>query len=222
MGAGRGRRSLISLGTRPPATHRGVPRTIRSLGIALFALAFGAASAGAVVVEIPLPALHGTYGPWSVGNFRTVAFALPQPPSVVRAVSLRLRGSTQVGRISCDFGTPAERDWHSTFASEMIDSAPGAGWTTGYCPAVPSGGEFECTLAYDGYFFPPYSPPTWAFLADGQGELTLVLADQNALMCAELTEFPIGVIEEATLIVDMDFAVPALPRSWGQIKVAYR
>ena len=194
----------------------------RLFGIALCVLAFGAASAGAVVVEIPLPALQGTYGPPPDNMGRTVAFALPQLPSVVHAVSIRLSGSTQVGRMLCDgHPVPVERDWRSTFFSEMVESGPGT-WVTDYCQAALAGGTFECTIAYDPAFAPSSPPPTWAFLADGLGELWLLLADMNPLMCTELTEFPIGVIEEATLIVDMDFAVSALPRSWGRIKAIYR
>jgi len=195
---------------------------IRSLGIALFALALGAASAGAAVVEIPLPALQGTYGP-PLGNMGgTVSFTLPQLPSVVHAVSIRLRGSTQVGRMLCDGNpVPVERDWSSTFFSEMIGTTSGT-WVTDYCQAALAGGEFECTIAYDPAFLPPSPPPTWAFLADGQGELSLALVDMNPLMCSEISEFPIGVIDEATLVVDMDFAVSALPRSWGQVKTIYR
>ena len=196
----------------------------RSLGISLGALAFCAASAGAVVVEIPLPALQGTYDGSPIGHGRTAAFALPQSPAVVRSVSIRLRGSTQVGRVLCDGSSaPVERDWHSLFSSDMIDPTPMAGWVTDYCPEPPaSGGPFDCTLAYIAYFFPPSPPPTWAFLADGQGELTLYISDDNPLDCPRLTAFPIGVLEEATLIVDADFAVPVLSRSWGRIKAAYR
>lgn len=192
---------------------------IRSFGIALCALALGAASAGAVIVEVPLPALQGTYG-WSSpsAGSRTAAFTLPHTPSVIHSVSIRLRGSTTVGQIDCDFGP---RVWGCMFFSEMIGAASG-GWVTDYSQSAPSGGAFESTLAYEGWSFPPSPPVSWSFLSDGQGELSLMLTDTNPLMCAELTAPPNGVIEEATLIVDMDFAVAARPRSWGQVKLAYR
>ena len=192
---------------------------IRSFGIALCALAIGAASAGAVVVEVPLPALQGTYD-WSSPSSwsRTAAFTLPSTPSVIHSVSIRLRGSTTVGQIDCDFGP---RPWGCMFFSEMIGAASG-GWVTDYSQSAPAGGAFESTLAYEGWSYPPSPPVSWSFLSDGQGELSLMLADTNGLMCAELTPPPIGTIEEATLLVDMDIAVATKPRSWGQIKRVYR
>ncbi len=195
---------------------------IRPLVFALLALACGATSAGAVVVEVPLPGLLGAYGPPPATYVRTVAFSLPQSPLVVHAVSIRMRGSGRTGRLLCDsHPVPAERDWNSRLFLEMVESGPG-GWVTDYCPAVPSGGAFGCTLAFTGVSFPPSPPPTWAFLADGQGELSIILDDMNYFGCTELTEFPITVLDEATLIVDADFAVPALTRTWGRIKTTYR
>jgi len=82
------------------------------LGVGLMVTA-----ANAVVIEIPLPGLLGSYPP-SESNGRTTTFQLPQIPNVIHSASFRIAGTAVLGSADCDeFGENAA--WPMEFFAYM-------------------------------------------------------------------------------------------------------
>jgi hypothetical protein len=80
---------------------------MKPIGIFLsLAVLFTAGRASAVVIEVPLPGLVGTYAETA----RTAEFQRPVLPSVINSVSLHVQGTAQIAYFSCDglggFGDP--------------------------------------------------------------------------------------------------------------------
>jgi len=172
--------------------------------------------ARAGVFTVPLPELHGTY-PYATPTEpygRTASFHLPGTPAVVRGASLHLVGTTEVGTLICGayvYPWPTE-----TFA--FMDDSPGHSWfAQALNPDV--AGPFETRSE-----FVPYESPTWNFLLDGAGQITLSGNPTATTLGGCYTEAPMPglTVTGAWLEVDADIPTPTSPSSWGALKAIYR
>jgi len=186
---------------------------ITFLSIAIVSLF--AASAGAALVDVPLPGLLGSYPVSETIASRTVSFQLPAPPSVIHSVSFRISGTQTLGAITCEWGGPY--DWPMQFSPEMYD-APHGYWTADTTPSVASG-PFTVTAT----FTTSFPNTTWAFLLDGRAEVTLYGSPAGLVdLCFDNPVPPRGEITEAVVIVDGDFPIAVATSTWGRIKALYR
>lgn len=172
--------------------------------------------ARAAVFTIPLPELHGTY-PYATPAEpygRIASFHLPGIPAVVRGASLHLVGTTEVGTLIC--GAYAH-PWPTETLGSMDDS-PGHSWIA---PSVNPdvAGPFETRSE-----FLPYASPTWNFLLDGAGRITLSGNPTATVLGGCYTEGPRPglTVTGAWLEVDADIPTPAVGKSWGALKAIYR
>ena len=176
--------------------------------VALLALAV---PARADIYDIPLPDLIGTYP-----AVHDVTFHLPGHPAVVRGASLRLVGSTEVGTATCFSG---DLPWPTETYTAMVgnDFTYTAESTNGNVP-----GPFESIIPFTAFVPAGHTPPTWDFLLDGEGSFTLY--GNPVITTCEITSNPPPsfTITGAWIRVDADIPTPAVPRSWGQLKAAYR
>jgi len=177
----------------------------------------------AVVIEIPLPELAGTYGEDPREGAHVATFHLPGPPAVVHAVSVRVRGTAEVGVLMClnDDGSVRSIPWRAYLWGETVDTPVRDWWFVAF---EASGSEPPATGAFDWTgILQAGASATWAFLDDGAG--TIELSAENAwdIPCWPGTTPPPRILmESVTVTVDADFAVPAPVTSWGRIKAAYR
>jgi hypothetical protein len=77
-------------------------------------------------------------------------------------------------------------------------------------------GSFDISSA-----FVPYRDPTWEFLLDGQGELTLIGGDGILPSGCWPMPSPSATVTEAVLVIDADFPVAVDESTWGRIKALY-
>jgi hypothetical protein len=176
-------------------------------------LLVGATAARAEVFQIPLPEVLGTYS-----GARTATFHLPGIPAVVRGASLHLVGTTEVGILFCDdYPAPTQHPWFTQTSCQMLDDSGNFWFSEANNPSV--AGPFDTTAPFVTY--PPAA--TWAFLADGEGTLTLYGGPAiYVLMCSSLTPPPSFTVTGAWLLVDADIPTPAATSSWGRVKAMYR
>jgi hypothetical protein len=169
--------------------------------------------AGAEVIEVPLPALHGIYKEGGT-TVRTAAFHLDPPPMVVHAAWIRLSGDATGGTTECEGG--GTNPWPFDFSAAMMDSTTGGFWLAGGWTSGETG-RFDMT---DG--FSPLFGAGWGFLRDGYGEVELSGVPSPLVgMCWPVTPPPEAIVEEAVLIIDAAIPVPAEPTTWGSIKALY-
>ncbi len=162
----------------------------------------------AEIVQIPLTGLLGSYP-----AVRTATFQLPDEPIIVRGAALKLSGEAIVGADSCEWGGPYP--WPTQFNARFLDTPGGTWYASGGTPEL--SGPFETNSS----FYALLGDPTWDFLADGQGELTLFGGPYILVgLCWEITQ-PLATVADAVLFVDADFPVPAEPTSWGRIKALF-
>jgi len=191
----------------------------KRLGTMLGSMAFlclFAQLAEAVVIEIPLPELLGSYPTGETDGTRTATFHLPQAPSVIHGVSFRIAGTAVLGSADCDeFGENAA--WPMEYFSDMKDASLKL-WLAAPHPPVDPNGSFGWTAPFE-----TSNGATWGFLMDGEGEVSLFGAP-TALVggCHEPWIVPSGSVTEAVLIVDAEFPVATEPSTWGKIKALYR
>lgn len=190
-------------------------RTCPALIAALLLLL--SAPAGAAVVEIPLPELAGTYG-LQTPNGRTATFHLPSFPAAIHGVSLRVRGTTEVGIIRC---TPPNTDapWPTTTLGEMV-AGPHEFWLS-ETTNPPVAGAFETVTPFE-FYSSNHLPATWTFLDDGEGTISFSGSPIFQLCDCVYLDPPSVTVTEVTLIIEGDFPVPIEVQSWGRIKAAYR
>jgi hypothetical protein len=173
---------------------------------------FTALPAAAVVVEVPVPELAGTYVDYTSSEVRTATIHLPALPSEIHGVSVRVIGTTQFSTYSCDGAPPhvmktAIETW--MFADQgywvvwHVHDTPGAiSWTE----------PFEAN-----------SGATWDFLLDGVGEMWFHPTGASPIPECLLVGSPSSTtIESVTLLVDGEFPTPAQAVSWGRVKASYR
>lgn len=186
-----------------------------TLGVIL-GIGLSARIAGAATFEIPLSGLLGRYGSGGA-SMRTAAFTLPGAHPVINGISLRAHGVTEVGQLNCQqFG--GLQPW-PTDVEAWMDANPGR-WTVEQFSGT-TAGAFGWTQAF---FTNSVPAATWAFLDGGSGVVTMTgFASGGVPECLPLTSPPPAVtLDEVTLLVDADFPVPTLPRSWGGVKAIYR
>ena len=72
--------------------------------------------------------------------------------------------------------------------------------------------------------FEALESPTWSFLSDGQGEITLYGGTDIVLLGGCTTSWPPPkfTVTGAWIQVDADIPVPAAATSWGALKAIYR
>jgi len=174
-----------------------------------------ATTAAAEVLEIPLPALLGSY-PIGPGNTsRTVAFQLPRIPTVIHGVSFRVVGTSNIGVADCHQAGTADL-WPMEFVAEMKYS-PDDYWQALEEPSY-SPGVFTRTAEFE----PAMETTTWEFMLDGEADVTLFGAPLAVLGLCDPILFPTGNITEAVLIVDAEFTLAVEASTWGRIKALYR
>ena len=191
-------------------------RTLPSLLLALALVALPR-SAAAVLVEIPLPELAGTYDE-HLDAEHVATFHLATPPSAVRSAWLRVRGTAVVSRLVClnDDGSYRYMQWQTALWGEMPDT-PGHSWWALF-PTVPvrEDGAVDVTVPVESF-----GQATWSFLNDGEGTFYLSGSDAWDIPCAPAAPLPSFHFVSVTLILDLDFAVPAVASTWGRLKAAY-
>jgi hypothetical protein len=175
--------------------------------------------AGAAIYEIALPDLQGTYDPGTQnGATRTATFHLPGIPAVVRGATLHLVGTTGVGTVYCG---ASQYPWNTQTMGQMLDG-PGKYWLAeADNPGV--AGPFDTNTSFFGYTASGPAP-TWNFLSDGEGEITLNVGLPPILLGGCYTSWPPPTLDltGAWILVDADIPTPASTRSWGAVKAIYR
>lgn len=172
-------------------------------------------AASAETIEIPLPALHGHYptaGIWE----RTVSFIISPPPVAIFDASFRVSGTLGSGMAECDGGDTYP--WPISIGVLLDD--PDAGWWSGGLQGPEEAGAVSETFPID----PSLSdPPGWAFLLDGEGELTFYAAPNPLVgLCWPITPDPEADITEAVLILEVELPVSSSASSWSKVKSLYR
>ena len=189
--------------------------------IALLMLAV-AVLARADVFSIPLPGLHGLYDNVTQnGGSRTTSFQLPGPPAIVRGAKLHLVGTTEVGTLHCGALGELVYPWNTQSQGQMLDG-PGKYWLA-EASNPDTAGAFDTIASFQGLAISG-SDPTWSFLFDGQGEITLLGGTAGVLLggCTTSWPPPTFTVTGAWLLVDADIPVPAGTTSWGAVKAIYR
>jgi len=167
--------------------------------------------AAAVVIEVPVPGLTGTY----VHEGRTAAVHLAALPTVIHGVSLRLVGTTALAEFAC--GGPAVPFPVHFNAGFVAD--PGFWVAEG---DLSNDGAVTVTRSFDPV--PDTPPGSWAFLLDGQADLSLGCASccDPFSECVRVGPEEATTLSEVTLLIDGEFPTPAPRASWGQLKAIYR
>jgi len=173
----------------------------------------GLSEASATIVEVPLPALYGTY-PITLSNGERTATVQLSPMLAINSVSFRVSGTTAVGMVDCEGNV---EPWGMDILASMFTDGSGI-WMSSELMLMVSG-----AFAWTGTF--RSSPPigiTWDFLLDGEAELILYGAPLILVgICTVIGPPPTADVTEATLIIDADFTVPTETGTWGQIKALY-
>jgi hypothetical protein len=173
-------------------------------------------TASAETREIPLAGLLGVYDGTTFNRYS--AIELVPPPEIVRGVWFRLRGTATVDTLTCDAaGLPPTILLIIPFELN-VSEAPLYWSAAGLMPTA--SGPFEWTEPFSG---PAGVTNHWEFLHDGKAEFRLHGYGGDFVPgCTSLGSPPTAIVEEAVLIVDADYPVPALPASWGRLKALYR
>ena len=189
-----------------------------------FMIAFAAVNAVvAETVEIPLPALLGTYGCENTlcVDSRTASFQLDILPDTIYAVSIRLSGTVTVGEYWCSSGggPPFYADSVGMdFNAHMLDSLNSHWWSAEYI-TPDEDGAFEYQVQFEQLF-----GATWEYLESGRGDVSLTGGPPVTIPeCGPIT-YPVATLTEAVLVIEADFPIPISTddKSWGAIKSLYR
>jgi len=187
---------------------------MRPFWIALFALAF-ALPAEATVIEIPVPELLVTLTTGSPDNYkRTVAIHLPAVPSVIRRVSMRLRGVATQNAVACQDGSQyvVPIDLNTSLFEVQPYTLPYVDFDSH--PA----GQFSFTRIFEHYPVSDYS-----FLLDGTANLQIgAYGPFGYIECVTVGPWATVRFDEVTLLIDGDFPTATNGSSWGRIKAIYR
>jgi hypothetical protein len=172
-------------------------------------------AASAELREIPLPTLLGTYDATTFNRYASVE--LTPPPEIIRGVWLRLSGTATVDTLLCNApGLPDTILLVVAFEAN-VSEAP-LGWSAAGLMPTASG-----PFGWTALFQPAGVPGNWNFLLDGKAEFRLHgYGGDSVPGCTGPGSPPTAIVEEAVLIVDADYPVPALPSSWGRVKAQYR
>ncbi len=182
--------------------------------LALLGVSFLVVSAGATIVEVPLPNLRGSYGNWST---RIATFTLPNPPTVVHGASIRIRGISQVRWMECGYWTNGPFLEPVQFEVRLGDDTDLLSWT-GWDLSPKESGEFELTIPLE-----PFRDATWDFLNDAKAEVRVIAVGCPIVdLCWPLTECSSADITEGTLLLDAEIPIPVEPSTWGRVKALFR
>ena len=194
--------------------------TTKSFGVALGLALLYTASARATVVELPLPALTGTYScaDPTPACARTVPIHQPTNPSVIRSVSLRFHGTTSFATFTCDFGSPYLQ--HTQFEAQIYEPGQQSATTWGASHENQVEGEVAAT---EPFARGPFTHGTLDFLLDGTAALNFYVAGYSPILECFLTgPSDSTTLDEVTLLVEGDFPTPVRGPSWGRLKLLYR
>jgi len=167
------------------------------------------------IVEIPLAEVCGPY-PFGAASERTASFELDRPPIIVHGAWIRLSGFAHVGSFTCEDSGPYPFLLH--FVASMTDSATGGEWGTSVVTPEETG-PFELTAGFEPT--PPVGT-TWEFVADGSAELMLWGGPLLLVTVCWPITYPDAVVDQATLLLDAEFATPVESNTWGRIKALFR
>jgi hypothetical protein len=194
---------------------------MKSLGIALVFVLGLAAPAAAMVIEVPLPQLAGTYScsdpvqPESVCH-KTVVIRLPVIPAAIQSVSLRVSGTTTFGWFQCEFAPPHAQP--TTIFAELLE--PGSSRDYWEAEHINAAGAIAYTQPFE---TSPYANGTWTFLLDGTATLDFSIESYSPIPeCGFVGPADSTTLDSVTLLVDGDFPTPVVHRSWGSLKAIYR
>lgn len=169
----------------------------------------------AETIEVPLPELHGPYPLGGGLAERYTEFQLPQVPTAINGAWLRLGGTLTVGELICE--GVGSSPWPMEFYAWMKDTVTAGYWSSSNHDPQETG-PFETTTAFEKRY--PFNA-TWDHLMDGQGEIGLFGAPAALVgLCTKVSE-PSAVIDEAVLVIDVDFPLPVEAGTWGRIKSLY-
>ncbi len=189
---------------------------MRGLMLCLFAEAILAAGlARAEIREFSLPDLDGVYT-CQPSPSRSVNFGLDPAPALVRSVSIRLSGETNVREWFCDLDPPFPLP--VTLYVAIPDPVTGGEWYTyGTAPRVT--GAFEMTLKFHPYAPQYFGEPSWDFLSAGSGRAVVYGGGAPIIdICWPIGDLSDARVSGAFLVIDGEFPVPVEPTSWGRIK----
>lgn len=197
---------------------------MKTLGMVLSLLSlFAVRPAAALVLEVPIPELTGTYS--SAPNqpqsnfYRSVTIHLPSNPSVIHSVSLRVHGATVLANYSCDgfngYGPPTPVP--TSVGSELTET-PSDDWIAEHVNNASGAVSFT-----ELYATSAYASGTWAFLLDGTATMNFSVYGVPAIPECVLVGPPdLTTIDEVTLLIDGEFPTAVNATSWGSLKSIYR
>ena len=185
------------------------------VALAVLLLLVSAAPALAVVIEIPLPALNGSYG-----AERTVPLVLPAAPSVIYGASFRVTGTAQVGSLICYNTQTGNYDLPAVWPAEVFiyahDGSHSKSWYLDELVGTTGPIALEKVAR-------PLSGANWNFLLDGVGAVTFHGGGAGYItICSSTSAPPTVTVTEAVLILDAEFPVAIESSTWGRIKALYR
>jgi hypothetical protein len=186
-------------------------------------------SAYATKVEIPLPALSGSYTfSYTARQItREMILRFDRLPITIYGVSIRLQGYIDRGWWECDFGSipiPVPIDMY--FTATMADSVTGGSWRArtfitcpvhvyGMTPYPPC--EFDVIIS-----FLPVNDASWDFLRAGRAHIALSGEPGYIGVGFDCIHYdPEGHLYLATLVVDADYQIGARSSTWGGIKALF-
>ena len=187
----------------------------RALVLIIFLATVANHYAATEIIEISLPALHGTYPLDDTNGERTASFQLPQPPIVINGAWFRISGTAEVGAATCEWGGPYP--WAMDFFTYMTTEEFNRIWL-----ATENMPEEDGEFGWIAEFRPSPRTTTWSFLMDGEGKISLFGAPAGLVdLCHPATPPPTGTVAEAVLIIDAEFPVPVRQSTWGRIKALF-
>ena len=163
------------------------------------------------IVEIPLPELVGIYT-MNDTSARTVSFDLGHPVFEVHQAWIQWSGSITPGVIA----RPSQPTvpWPCEVYA-YLDTIGTSYWSAFFGPVE---GSFRDTTTFKAIF-----NPTWDFLSDGIGDLTVKLLPEILLCYHKIYESPIVQLDTVSIIFDVDLATGVGNSSPdGEIKIQYR
>jgi hypothetical protein len=177
--------------------------------------------AWAMVLEVPVPQLTGTYScsnpvqPESVCH-KTVVIHLPVVPAAIQSVSLRVSGTTTFGWFQCEFAAPHAQP--TQIYAELLE--PGSAHDYWDADHTNVAGAIAYTQPFASGL---YANGTWTFLLDGTATLDFAILSYSPIPeCGYVGPPDSTTLDAVTLLIDGDFPTPVAHRSWGSLKAIYR
>lgn len=184
-----------------------------SLGLLLAATVFVSPTASAVVLEIPMPGLHGDVPADFPTGERQTTVSLPNI-AAVNSVSLRVSGTQTSGELECDGQPPSP--WPLDIGSTMVP-LEGLAWVAS-TPMPTEDGAFSWTEEYSSI---PAVGVSWDNFLDGEETITLNAAAAPIVGLCSTNFPPSGSVTEVVLILDYEQTVTTQSESWSAIKALY-